>query len=192
MDSFFKSNLAAQTDVGKGRWVFRRDASSGVSSASGSSGSRDGGARLLGSFQNAEAIRSVYFAGNAPSPSLEVELTPLDVDAGILQYTLDVDGQTLRYAHGPPIPTRIRWPGARGTNLVALQIATSRGTDTLQTQGPWALHRLLDKARITPGGAPESMIASFDFNGQKLALRVTASSSDNPFQLAQMSAFSCP
>ncbi|MFM0250235.1 type VI secretion system membrane subunit TssM [Paraburkholderia sediminicola] len=182
MDSFFQKNLASQIDVSNSRWTFRRDTAGGVPVD----------ARLVGSFQNADTIRTVFFPGNATAPSLQIELTPLELDPGITQYTLDIDGQTIRYAHGPQIPATVKWPNAGGTNLVSLQISTQSGTDSLQTQGPWALYRLLDKARISPGAAPESIVAAFDFNGRKLALRVTASSSYNPFQLPQMNAFSCP
>jgi type VI secretion system protein ImpL len=124
-------------------------------------------------FQNAETIRNVFFAGNATTPSLQVELPPLDFDPAIAQYTLDIDGQTIRYTHGPQIPMTVKWPGARGTNLVRLQVswpnsspeglptALPDGADSLQTQGPWALHRLFDRARITPGAAPERFIATF-------------------------------
>jgi type VI secretion system protein ImpL len=184
MDSFFQKNLASRIDAGGGRWALRPDAASGAPVD----------ARLAGSFQNAETIRNVFFAGDAAgtAPSLQVELTPLELDPGITQYTLDIDGQTIRYAHGPPFPTTVKWPGAGGANLVSLRINAPTGADSLQTQGPWALHRLFDRARITPGAAPESFIATFDFNGRKLALRVTANSSHNPFQLPEMNAFSCP
>lgn len=182
MDSFFQKNLAAQTDTGASRWTFRRNLAGGMPADT----------HLLGAFQNADTIRNVFFAGNATAPSLQIELTPLDLDPGITQYSLDVDGQTIRYAHGPQIPATVKWPGSRGANLVSLQISTPNGSDGLQTQGPWALHRLLDKARITPGAAPESFVATFDFSGRKLALRVTASSSYNPFHLSQMAAFACP
>ncbi|MGF6901838.1 type VI secretion system membrane subunit TssM [Paraburkholderia sp. GAS348] len=182
MDSFFQKNLASQIDVSRSRWTFRGDAAGGA----------PGDARLAGSFQNADTIRTVFFPGNATAPSLQIELTPLEMDPGITQYVLDVDGQTIRYAHGPQIPATVKWPNAGGANLVSLLVNTQSGSNSLQTHGPWALHRLFDKARITPGAAPESFVASFDVNGKTLALRVTASNSYNPFQLAQMNAFSCP
>ncbi|MFM0501033.1 type VI secretion system membrane subunit TssM [Paraburkholderia caffeinilytica] len=182
MDSFFQKNLASQIDVSHSRWTFRGDAANGAPVD----------ARLAGSFQNADTIRTVFFPGNATAPSLQIELTPLELDPGITQYVLDIDGQTIRYAHGPQIPATVKWPNPGGANLVSLQVNTPNGSDSLQTHGPWALHRLLDKARITPGAAPESFVATFDVNGHKLALRVTASSSYNPFQLTQMNAFSCP
>ncbi|RAS21709.1 type VI secretion system membrane subunit TssM [Paraburkholderia bryophila] len=182
MESFFQKNLASQIDVSGSRWRFRRDAT----------GSASGDARLAGSFQNADIIRTAFFSGSATMPALQVELTPLELDPGIAQYTLDVDGQTLRYAHGPQLPTTVKWPSPTGGGQVSLQISTPGGTDGLQTQGPWALHRLLDKARIAPGATPETFVATFDFNGRKLSLRVIANSSYNPFRLPQMDAFSCP
>jgi type VI secretion system protein ImpL len=117
---------------------------------------------------------------------------PLELDPGITQYALDIDGQALRYAHGPQVPAAVRWPGARGSNLVTLQVSTRDGVDSVQTEGAWALQRLFDHARIAPGAAPETFVASFDFNGRKLALRVSANSSVNPFQLPEMDAFACP
>ena len=42
------------------------------------------------------------------------------------------------------------------------------------------------------GSVCAKIIATFDFSGRKLALRVTANSSHNPFQLPEMKAFSCP
>lgn len=182
MDSFFQKNLASQIDVSHSRWTFRGDAGGGSPVDT----------RLAGSFQNADTIRTVFFPGNATAPSLQIELTPLEMDPGITQYVLDIDGQTIRYAHGPQIPATVKWPNAGGANLVSLLVNTQSGSNSLQTHGPWALHRLFDKARITPGAAPESFVASFNVNGRTLALRVTASNSYNPFQLAQMNAFSCP
>jgi len=182
MDSFFQKNLASQVDVRDGRWAFRRDPS----------GKMIADNHLLSAFQNAETIRNVFFAAGAATPSIQIELTPLDLDPAITQYALNIDGQTMRYAHGPPLPMAVKWPGERGAGLVSLQISTQNGSDGVQAQGPWALYRLFDKARITPGAAPESFIATFDFSGRKLALRVSASSSYNPFQLPQMKAFSCP
>ncbi|HZZ06508.1 type VI secretion system membrane subunit TssM [Paraburkholderia sp.] len=183
MDSFFQKNLVSQIDVRDGRWTFRRDAS----------GKTMADSHLIGAFQNAETIRNVFFAAGAATPSLQIELTPLELDPDIMQYTLDIDGQAMRYAHGPPLPMVVKWPGTRqGAGLVSLRISTQSGSDGVQTQGPWALYRLFDKAHITPDAAPESFIATFDFSGKKLALRVSASSSYNPFQLPQMKAFSCP
>ncbi len=104
MDSFFQKNLASQVDVRDGRWAFRRDAS----------GKMIADNHLLSAFQNAETIRNVFFAAGAATPSIQIELTPLDLDPAITQYALNIDGQTMRYAHGPPLPMAVKWPGGAG------------------------------------------------------------------------------
>lgn len=108
--------------------------------------------------------------------------------------TLDVDGQTVRYAQGPQAPSTVKWPGPRNSNQVRLQVSTANGTPAggIVTEGPWALHRLFDKASISMGRSPESFEATFDLQGRKLVLSVRANSVHNPLRLSLMSGFSCP
>jgi hypothetical protein len=48
------------------------------------------------------------------------------------------------------------------------------GPQTLQSEGPWALQRLFDKAQIAPGSTADSQNATFDIGGRKLTLRMVA------------------
>jgi len=54
------------------------------------------------------------------------------------------------------------------------------------------LNRLLDKAQLRRGSSPEVTIATFDINGRKVVLEITASSVKSPFHLAEMQGFACP
>lgn len=182
MDDFYQKNLVQQIDFNGKRWTFKPDAK----------GHRHGDAQLLNAFQNAETIRNVYFPGNDRNPSIRFEITPLELDPEISQFTLNVDGQTLRYAHGPQLPTSMKWPGPDGGDRASLVVSPQNKAGDLQTQGPWALHRLLDHAHITPGRTQESFVATFDFGGRHLSLRIVANSAYDPFHLPQMAAFACP
>lgn len=186
MDDFFQKNLIAQVDTAVDPWTFRR----------GIDGSAAGRAAYLDSFKKAQTIRDVFFTGMAGgrTPSFTVDLRPEDMDAAITQFTLDVDGQTVRYAHGPQAPSTVRWPGPRNSNQVRLQLTAANGAPAggIVTEGPWALHRLFDKASISMGNSPESFRATFDLQGRKLVLAVRANSVHNPLRLSQMSGFSCP
>lgn len=185
MDDFFQKNLLAQVDTSVTPWAWKR----GVD---GSSGGRSG---YLDSFQKAQAIRDVFFtgAGGPRTPSFSIDIRPEDMDAGLTQVTLDIDGQTVRYAHGPQAPATVKWPGPRNSNQVRMQVTTSGGTPAggIVTEGPWALHRLFDKASIS-GRAGESFEASFDLQGRKVVFSVSANSVYNPLRLSQMSSFRCP
>ena len=128
------------------------------------------------------------------TPSLRLEFKPQEMDETITQFTLDFDGQIVKYAHGPQIPTAIQWPGPKGSTQVRVQLqpALAIGSSGMTTEGPWALFRLFDKLQLVPGGAPERFKVTFAVDGRKATFEVTASSVVNPFRLRELSEFACP
>ncbi len=121
MDDFFQKNLVTQVDTSVNPWAFKR----------GVDGSAAGRSAYLDSFQKAQAIRDVFFSGMAGgrTPSFTIDIRPEDMDAALTQFTLDVDGQTVRYAHGPQAPSTIKWPGPRNSSTrCGLQVTTANGT----------------------------------------------------------------
>lgn len=148
----------------------------------------------LPQFQRAAAIRETFFpAGNAVS--IKLEFKPVDMDEDLKSFILDVDGQLVRYAHGPQIPMPVAWPGPRGSTQVRLQISPpgASGGSGVTTEGPWALFRMFDKAaRIEPGNSPEKFRVTFDVDGRKAVFDVVTSSVRNPFVLRELKDFSCP
>jgi type VI secretion system protein ImpL len=179
MDEFFQKNLANQVDTAVRPWRFK--------------GERKARAGYLDSFEQAVVIRDVYFAGGARTPTIRLDIKPVKMDASIAQIVIDVDGQAVRYAHGPQVSTPIQWPGPAGRNQVRVQVTGSNGSSgSLMTEGAWALHRMFDRASLVPQRDPEKMLATFDVDGAKTVFEVTASSARNPFRLAQLASFSCP
>jgi type VI secretion system protein ImpL len=73
--------------------------------------------------QNAKVIKEVFFRSGTQVPGLNFELKPLRMDARIDQFILDVDGQPVRYEHGPATVSRLTWPGPKGTSQIRIQIA---------------------------------------------------------------------
>ena len=147
----------------------------------------------LPQFQRAAVIRETFFpAGN--TVSLKLEFKPVEMDKELSQFILDVDGQVVRYAHGPQIPTTVQWPGPRGSSQVRVQISppSGSGNSGMSTDGPWALFRMFDRVRIEPGASPEKFRATFDVDGRKAVFDVTTSSVRNPFGLRELADFSCP
>ncbi len=182
-DEFFRAQLQPMVDISREPWTFKQ----------GVDGTPVGGSAALAAFQRAATIRDVYFRAGGRTPALRVEIKPLDMDASVAQMVLDIDGEVLRYQHGPQIPKSVTWPGTRGTNQVRLQLTTASGENLgLMTEGPWALHRLFDRAQLAPGSTPERFIASFAVEGRRLRVEVTASSVQNPFRLRAMDEFNCP
>ena len=184
LDEFFKKNLAPYVDTTSKPWKFRRQGDASMGDAS----------NALVQFQRADEIRKVFFAGANRSPSVRIDIKPIEMDPAILQFSLDADGQVLRYAHGPIVPMSITWPGSKGTGQIRIQIspASANGNSGMVFEGPWALQRMFDRAQIERTGQPEKFRAVFSFDGRKAMFDVTASSVQNPFRLPELQAFSCP
>lgn len=183
IDQLFQQKLAPYVDTSQRPWRFR--------AVEGTPLGVDGG--QLPQFQRAAAIRETFFPG-AGAPALRLDFKPVEMDASIQQFILDVDGQIVRYAHGPQIPSSVQWPGPRGSSEVRVQLSppSASGASGLVDGGPWALFRLFDRVQIDPTGAPERFRATFDIGGRKAVFEVTTSSVRNPFRLRELREFGCP
>jgi type VI secretion system protein ImpL len=182
MDTFFQRNLAAFVDTSTRPWSFRN-----------LGGASMGDPGTLTQFQRAAEIRDTFFRGSGRAPSLQLQFKPIEMDATITQFTLDVDGQVVRYSHGPQLATTVQWPGQRGASSVRISLLprVAGGAD-LTKDGPWSLFRLFDQAQMRPGGSPERFQVTFDVGGRKATFEITTSSVQNPFALPQLASFSCP
>src|SRR4029450_819430 len=109
LDGFFQRALAPVLDTGPKPWRFK-DPAMGQSSA-------------LAEFQRAQVIREVLFRGGGSMPSLQLELKPVEMDASIQQFTLDVDGKLVKYSHGPQVAVPVQFPGPGGRSLVRATIS---------------------------------------------------------------------
>jgi len=150
-----------------------------------------GGSGNLVQFQNAATIRDVFFRSGG---SIRLDFKPTDMDSAIQQFVLDVDGQLVKYAHGPQVLQSIQWPGQKGGLSARVQISPPgpSGNSGFSTEGPWALFRLFDKAKVEGLGAPEKFKVTFDVDGRAATFEVTASSVQNPFRLRELQDFRCP
>lgn len=144
----------------------------------------------LPQFQRAQVIREAFFT-NGPAPGVRLMIKPVEMDVRLREFLLDVDGQMVRYDHGPQIPTEVRWPGPKGTSVVRVSVQPVGGSG-LVNDGPWALFRLFDRVTIKPGAVPEKFSATFELDGRRAVFDVTTSSVRNPLRLAELRGFQCP
>jgi type VI secretion system protein ImpL len=180
LDGFFQKQMATYVDTTHKPWRFK-DAQMGQSPA-------------LGEFQRAQVIRDVFFRGGGTSPSIQLEFKPLEMDASIQQFTLDVDGKLVKYAHGPQVPVRVQFPGPSGRSQVRVAISppARSGSSGFKFEGPWALFRMFDDVKIEETNQYERFIASINVEGRRAVFEVLASSVRNPFRLPELSQFRCP
>jgi type VI secretion system protein ImpL len=183
LDEFFQKNLAPFVNTSTRPWSFRDtgETSLGASSAA------------LVQFQRAQAIREVFFRSGTQGAAMRLEFKPLAMDASISQFLLDVDGQVVKYSHGPQVPAQVQWPGPRGSSQVRLQLSPpGANASGLVFEGPWALFRMFDQVRLETGAQPEKFVATFDVEGRKAQFEVLTSSVQNPFRLRELEQFQCP
>lgn len=183
IDSYFQQELASAVDVSASPWRLRPGVQGGL-----------GGGGALAQFERAAVIKDVFFRSGAGVPTVTLSIKPLEMDTTITNLVLDIDGQIIRYQHGPQVGHTVRWPGDRGSGQVrvAIEPVLEHMKSGLVLEGPWALHRLFDGGRIEPGASPEHFRVVLDVGGRKAAFEVRTSSVKNPFALAEMRQFACP
>ena len=174
-----QQKLAPYIDTGRRPWSFR--SLDGLPLGADSAG--------LAQLERASVIRETFFFGGT-GPSAQLTMKPIEMDPTIKEFVLDVDGQIVRYDHGPQIPQTLKWPGPRGSGVVRVMVQPV-GTGMVK-DGPWALFRIFDQVKLQPGASSEKFHATFEIDGRKVVFDVTAGSVRNPFRLPELRGFSCP
>jgi len=183
MDDFFQKRLAALVDTSTRPWRYKPVAEQGAITT-----------QALAQFERAARIKDIFFRGAGRTPAMRLDFKPVEMDASITQFILDVDGQLVKYAHGPVVPMAVQWPGPKGSNQVRVQISppAASGSSGLAVDGPWALFRTLDKAQLEPGDAPERFFITFNIDNRRARFEVTTNSVQHPIRLRELREFSCP
>ena len=176
-DEAFMQLLAARVDTSTDTWQAR-----------GPGAAPD--AAELERFRAAARIRQVFFAHGGAQPALELTFRGLDLDQAIDRFQLEIDEQIIRYAHGPPVPMTVKWPGAHGSARIDVTPATEG--DPIEYSGPWALFRLMDRAAIQDGASPGRVRVVFDIGGRHATFEVETGGGADPFRLAELEHFDCP
>ena len=180
LDGFFQKYLLQHVDTGQKPWRFK-DPAMGQSAA-------------LAEFQRAQVIREVYFRGGGATPSIQLEFKPIEMDAAIQQFTLDVDGKLVKYSHGPQNTTSVQFPGPGGRSLVRASISPKIITcsNGITFSGPCALFKMFDGVQIVETKQSERFVVTFNIDGRRTVFEVFASSVRNPFRLPELAQFRCP
>ncbi len=180
IDSFFNTHLANLVDTSQRPWRWAGQTRLDIP---------DGALRQ---FERARMIRdSLFLAGGGPSASFEI--TPVRLDPNATQVFLEVDGQPMAYAHGPPTPTAMKWPGP-GPAVSRITLAPQQAglASTISVSGPWSFFRLLDEGAIQRSSLTDQFTVTFNVGGRIATFDLRANSVFNPFTLTALEQFRCP
>ncbi|MDM0117248.1 type VI secretion system membrane subunit TssM [Variovorax sp. J22R133] len=183
MDSFFQKRLAELVDTSSTPWRYKPVADRGAVTT-----------QALAQFERAARIKDIFFRGGPGGPAMRLDFKPVEMDENITQFTLDVDGQLVKYSHGPVVPMTIQWPGPKGSNLVRLEVnpPSASGPSGQSVTGPWALFRVLDDGALEAGAAPEKFFITFQVGARRARFEVTTNSVQHPIRLKELREFACP
>jgi type VI secretion system protein ImpL len=182
MDGFFNDNLKALVDTSSTPWHWQ-------SADHVKLGLQPG---TLTEFENAAKIRDALFSSGSDL-AVKFELVPAQLDNKLAKVIVDISGQTLTFDHGPTDSQSFTWPSGGKSGVRVTMIAASGGHETiLQKDGPWALLRLLDAARVIPSGQPDKFQLVFSSPAGNASFVLNASSVRNPFTLSAFKNFKCP
>ncbi|WP_322047511.1 type VI secretion system membrane subunit TssM [Paraburkholderia sp. J67] len=185
IDDFFTKNLAPFVDTSAKPWRYRTlpGATEPVQGPD------------LEPFEHAKSIRDVFFGDQGKQLLWKAEVRVPEMDPTIMSLSIDIDGQSTLYQHGPVTPLNVSWPGPRGG--VHTEITASPrikpDTSTISTDGPWALMRLIHKGVAVQTATPGRTRVAFDFDGRRAVLDLaSAGSVANPLTSDVLTTFHCP
>ncbi|MEJ8822019.1 type VI secretion system membrane subunit TssM [Variovorax humicola] len=180
-DDFRRNQLGERVDTSSRPWKARgASVDAGVPAA----------------FERAAAISTLFFPQGAPLPELRLRLTPQRMDGALLQFSIDVDGQLLRFENGPARAKELVWPGPATTQKVLLRILPPgpAGVGAEVHEGPFAwLRVLLRNDWKGERGAPARLTFVVDTRTLDVEASAAAGAPDaDIWTLQELARFRCP
>ncbi len=179
-DEFRRNQLTERVDTSSRPWKAR---SAGANASNSEA------------FEQAAAIGSLFFPRGAPLPELKLRLTPQRMDAELLQFSIDVDGQLLRFENGPPRAKELVWPGPASTQKVLMRILPPgpTGIGAEVHEGPFAWLRVLLRGDWKgERGAPARLTFIVDTRTLFVEASATSAPDADIWTLRELARFRCP
>lgn len=183
IDSFVDGKLRPYITTTGRQWRWRPASQGGISGSQAS----------LDQFQRAAMIRDEMFQGGGGLPSLNAQIAVSGADSGTQRVQVDIGGQLIDWQAGTGSSRRISWPVEGDTGRASITLSgDGAATTVIIEDGPWALFRLLGRARIETTTIPGLLQARFSAEGHEVRLRIQGDSSQSPLDGKLLSAFRCP
>ncbi len=127
--------------------------------------------------------------------SIQFSVTPVSMTRGLMRSVINIEGQTVEYAHGPTQTANIIWPnvvGGSGSRVDMSPRANRGGSNSITASGAWSWLRLIDKGGKS-GGSNNSIDVSFYISGsQGVTYRFRSESEFNPIVNSSAGGFRLP
>ena len=175
-DSFFRKEVQPHLASANRPWAFRP-------------GAAVAGEPLLRALERADDVRRLFFSSGSPAPKLQFSLRPIEMDESLEEFSIDIDGQLLRYENGPRVQRNFTWPGPTGAQRLTLRARGLRGESH---EGPWSLLRVLTRQPWERGETAALSRVSVAVDGRKLVMDLGVQGAGSATALAGLASFRCP
>ena len=148
----------------------------------------------IAQFQRAAVIRDLFFAPGSTTIAVRFDIMPVDLDAGASQVSLEFDGTSVTYAHGPSRSTQITWPGPNHMTNVRLVFdpPPPGGTGVLAQTGPWAMFRLFGQGTLAAGRLARALHADLLARRSQCDLRTSRGFGHEPVCTGRLAGLPMP
>ncbi|MBI4696826.1 MAG: type VI secretion system membrane subunit TssM [Gammaproteobacteria bacterium] len=182
IDGFVKDKLKRFIDNTAEPWKWRTVEDISVGSSE----------QALMQLQTAAKIRDAYFGAGGDVPALEFAVKAVNIDVKSKAVVLDVGGQQLVFGQNQPNFQNVKWPSPAGGLDAAITFQEWSGrTTSRRKDGPWALFRLLEQAKLERVTADRG-VATFRFDDHYVQFEIRATSVVNPLLVDEAHSFTCP
>ena len=180
MDVFFEDHLRRFVNTSRSPWSWKSEMSGASTSA-------------LAQFERARRIRRAYFRSAGSSPQIRFALEPVTMDSSITRLTLLIGDSKISYDHGPTRPVQFTWPDANSSE-VHIELAPQSPTPSADDEeGDWGWFRLLQRSSMrSDADGAGSYEVTFTIGSRRATFELDPKSSYNPFDLTDLTRFSCP
>jgi type VI secretion system protein ImpL len=184
IDSFFNEHLRNFVDTSQKPWRRRITGNSRIRLSD----------AALQTFERAEAIRQTFFGFGGAQPTVGFNMVPVDMDATIGRFVLNLEGTEISWDHGPQVPAFVQWPGPNPGSEVRLEMRSTQTGRTLmhRERGAWAWFRILDRSKVRETDQREHFEVEFNIEGNTVTYELIARSAYKPFRFAELERFTCP
>jgi len=180
LDRFFNTHLAVHADMGGRDWTWRADSPLADRLS----------LTTLRQFQRAAKIREAFFPGRSATVELEVTLNQTAAHDRIKQAILSVDDQQVITRAVGNTPQTIKWPGLGTTTSLQILPEMNNRESLIRYQGPWAFLQFIRDGN--PRQVGDVLQVGYVIGGRNISFDIRVNSLENPFNLAELSEFTCP
>jgi type VI secretion system protein ImpL len=150
-----------------------------------------GSVTMLRQFEAADRIRTMFFRPGSQDVDVRFSIAPYELDAAVNAFTIDLDGQSSVYRHGPVSVKPATWPGPKpGMAVVTFEERAGGARPNIAAEGAWAWFRLIDSAQVTRE-TDTTYVLTFEKGGHQARVRVEAVSIRNPYGKQTLQQFRC-